>query len=185
MNQYILLLLFCAINDISAASLTAKFFPACFTTRPHCIRPRVEECRDAVFLMRLADPGYPIILGRRDIVESHTRAFEVPRRWLSLPYNCVVKLDVIDPKATDELRLQSLTSPAEKIIRSCIIGSTQCGGSMLVGPKRELELTLGYYSAVEMVTEMLAWASNITLQRPIIVPFNNNRNLTTSSIDSS
>lgn len=184
MNQ-LLLLFFCAINNISAASLAAKFFPACFTTRPHCIRPRVQECRDATFLMRLADPGYPIILGRANIVESATRAFVVPRRWVSVPYNCVVKLDVVDPKATDELRLQTLTTPAERIIKYCVIGSTQCGGSMLVGPKRELELTLGYYSAVEMESELLRSASNTTLERPVIESFNNSWNLTTLSIDSS
>ncbi|KAL9009803.1 MAG: hypothetical protein Q9173_005199 [Seirophora scorigena] len=126
----------------------ARFLPACFPDRPHCIRPRVDECRDAITIMAAADPGYPIQLGRKEVIEDSPRAYRVPWEWSSLPINCIVKLDVTDPKAVELLLLRSLTTPAELVIRTCILGGTKCGGSILVGPNKVLALTLAYYSDV-------------------------------------
>lgn len=100
-------------------------------------------------IMVIADPGYPIILGRPDIVGQGPRSYDVPRMWSSLPYNCVVKLDVTDPKAVEEVFLKTLTAPAEVVIRKCIIGGTGCGGSILAGKTKMLRLTLAYYTSVE------------------------------------
>ena len=129
--------------------LAAKNIPSCFPTRPYCIRPRVDECYDAIFLVTQADPGYPIILGRPEVVGDSPRSFGVPRSWASLPPNCILKLDVTDPRASEELRLKSLTVPAEVVVKKCIIGGTGCGGSILVGQSQVLELTLAYYTAVD------------------------------------
>ncbi|KAL8995463.1 MAG: hypothetical protein Q9169_004804 [Polycauliona sp. 2 TL-2023] len=123
--------------------------PTCFPTRPHCIRPRVDECRDALSVMVKADPGYSVILGRPEIVGDGPRSYGVPRMWSSLPFNCIVKIDVTDPKAWDETILKTLTAPAEVVIRKCIMGGTGCGGSMLVGKEKVLRLTLAYYTSIE------------------------------------
>lgn len=95
-----------------------------------------------------ADPGYPVILGRPGVVGDGPRSYGVPRAWSSLPYNCVVKLDVTDSRAVEEVFLKTLTAPAELVIRNCIIGGTGCGGSILVGRNEGLELTLAYYTGV-------------------------------------
>ncbi|KAL8679990.1 MAG: hypothetical protein Q9224_006984, partial [Gallowayella concinna] len=73
--------------------LPADIVPICFPTRPHCIRPRVEECREAIDLMHTVDPGYPITVGRSEITEHIPHAFIVPRIWSSVPVNCIVKID--------------------------------------------------------------------------------------------
>ena len=187
MNRLFLLFLY-AITSIHAApaqnSFKGRFIPACFSSRPHCIRPRAEECRDAVFLMGAADPGYPVVFGRANVVEHFSRPFIVPRRWSSVPNNCVVKIDVVNPATTDEFLLHRLVLPAEIIIEACILAGTQCGGSMLVGPRREVELTLGYYGAVTMGPSMLGLPSNTTalLQSPTIDQLIDDRNLTALSI---
>ncbi|KAL8955480.1 MAG: hypothetical protein Q9193_006692, partial [Seirophora villosa] len=132
------------------ASPRARLLPTCFPDRPHCIRPRVNECRDAVTIMAAADPGYPMELGRKEVLEDSPRPYRVPREWSSLPINCIVKLDVIDPKAVEVLLLRSLTLPAELVIRKCILGGSMCGGSILVGPNKALALTLAYYSDLSL-----------------------------------
>ncbi|KAL8964953.1 MAG: hypothetical protein Q9197_006736, partial [Variospora fuerteventurae] len=109
----------------------------------------VEECRDALSIMTLADPGYPIDLGRKEVIGDGPRSYAVPREWSSLPLNCIVKIDVIDPKAVEVIpTLKALTAPAELIIRQCLLEGTQCGGSILVGPRKVLKLTLSYYTDV-------------------------------------
>lgn len=156
--MYQILLVFFFLNQliINIAAAPPKFhslygantLPTCFPTQPHCIRPRVDECRDALSIMVKADPGYPVILGRPGVVGDGPRAYGVPRAWSSLPYNCVVKLDVTDPRAVEEVFLMTLTAPAELVIRNCIIGGTGCGGSILVGRNEGLKLTLAYYNGV-------------------------------------
>ncbi|KAI4271840.1 MAG: hypothetical protein L6R35_006513 [Caloplaca aegaea] len=99
--------------------------------------------------MTRADPGYPLDLGRKEVVGDGPRSYGVPRVWSSLPINCLVKIDVIDPKAVEVVpSLKALTAPAELIIRKCLLEGTQCGGSILVGPRRVLKLTLSYYTDV-------------------------------------
>lgn len=136
--------------------------PKCFSTRPHCIRPRAEECRDAIYLMRTADPGYSVILGRDEIIKHAPRAFTVPYMWSSLPINCIVRVDVTDSKATEEVTLKSLAAMAEVVVRKCIIGDTGCGGSVLIGKAGKLRLTVSYYTAMDRVERLLVWHSNIT-----------------------
>ena len=42
----------------------------------------------------------------------------------------------------------ALTYVAELIVQQCVIGGTGCGGRMLVGGRRVLELMVGYYNSV-------------------------------------
>ncbi|KAL9026047.1 MAG: hypothetical protein Q9196_005228 [Gyalolechia fulgens] len=167
MSWVVILLFHTAITLINAAPSptvrAAKTLPSCFPTRPHCIRPRVDECRDAIFFMGNVDPGYPVILSRPGIGEPTSRWFGVPRLWGSIPHNCVVKIDVTDPKASDEVLLKSLAIPAEFVIKKCIIGGTGCGGSILVGKAKVVELTLAYYTAVKPDDGFVMVASNGTV----------------------
>lgn len=132
-------------------SLGASVVPTCFPTRPYCIRPRAEECRDAIFLMASTDTEHPVIFGRPDVIKDTPRAYAVPQKWGSVPENCIVKIDVTDPRATEEVRMRSLAALAEVVVRKCVLGGTGCGGSASVGSVRSaLELTLGYYTAVDI-----------------------------------
>ncbi|KAL8938825.1 MAG: hypothetical protein Q9216_003685 [Gyalolechia sp. 2 TL-2023] len=188
MSWLLIVLLHIAITIIKAAPSPAagapRTLPSCFPTRPHCIRPRVDECRDAISLMGNIDPGYPVILSRPECSEGTSRSYSVPHAWASVPKNCVVKLDVTDPKASDELFIKSLTIPAELVIRKCIIGGTGCGGSILVGKAKVLELTLAYYTAVEVgssgygvltldsnekYTKLLDWYGKLSTRRVDLV----------------
>ena len=96
-----------------------------------------------------ADPGYPVFLGRPGIVGQGLRDYGVPRIWSSLPINCIVKLDVTEPKAVEEVILKTLTAPAEFVIRKCIAEGTGCGGSILVGKWKQIRLTMAYYTSLE------------------------------------
>jgi len=99
--------------------------------------------------MRYTDPGYVTVLGR-DVAHS-PRSIPLPYIWHSGPIkNCVVKLDVTDPEARDTLRLQTLTTPAEEILAVCVTGGSMCGGKVLVGKLKVLELTVGYYSTIRL-----------------------------------
>jgi len=123
--------------------------PSCFASGPACLRPRLDECRDAISKMRYTDPGYITSFGRD--VEHSPRAIDLPYIWHSGPVkNCVVKLDVTSPDARDTLRLQTLTKPAEEILARCVTRGSMCGGKVLVGNLRVLELTVGYYTAVTL-----------------------------------
>lgn len=113
--------------------------------------------------MGSVDPGYPVILSRPDVGEPMSRSYDVPRSWASVPLNCVVKIDVTDPKVSEELFIRSLAIPAEVIIRKCIKGGTGCGGSILVGKENNLELTLAYYTAFRPEDGFLMVASNGTV----------------------
>lgn len=127
--------------------LNAIPVPSCFASSPACLRPRLDECRDAISKMRYTDPGHTTELGR-DVADT-SRSIRLPRIWHSGPIkNCVVKLDVKSPEARDTLRLQTLTRPAEGILARCVMQGPMCGGKVLVGNMRVLELTVGYYSAV-------------------------------------
>lgn len=167
MSCLIILLFHVAIAIVDAApprtALAAKILPTCFPTRPYCIRPRIEECRKAISLMGVADPGYPIIVGRPDVVKGKSHSYSVPHAWASVPVNCVVKIDVTDPKATDEVTLISLTALAEVVIKNCILGGTGCGGSILAGKSKVLELILAYYTAIPHEGRLLSTASNGTI----------------------
>lgn len=66
-----------------------------------------------------------------------------------MPPNCVVKIDVTDPKASETIFIKQLVIQAEVVVRKCIIGGTGCGGEILAGDKRVLRLTLAYYTAVD------------------------------------
>ncbi|KAL8999974.1 MAG: hypothetical protein Q9188_005773, partial [Gyalolechia gomerana] len=164
MSWLLILLFHIATTLINAApspiALAAKPLPSCFPSRPYCIRPRIDECRDAISLMSSVDPGYPVILSRPDVGEASSRSYDVPRSWASVPQNCVVKIDVTDPKASEELFIRSLAISAEVIILKCIKGGIGCGGSILVGKEKNLELTLAYYTAVRPEDGFLMVASN-------------------------
>lgn len=69
----------------SLRPLLASIEPTCFPTRPYCIRPQVNECRDAIVFMAGSDPGFPFIFGRADVVKQEARAYGVPRKWDSIP----------------------------------------------------------------------------------------------------
>lgn len=145
-------LLFATIDAAPSPTVlaaTEKALPTCFPTRPHCIRPRAEECREATALMGSFEPGHPVILSRPEMSEQSSRSYTVPRQWASVPPNCVVKLDVTDPKASDQLFIKSLVIQGEIVIKKCIIGGTGCGGEILVGDRRVLRLTLAYYTAIK------------------------------------
>lgn len=146
----------------SRTSLAAKIHPSCFPTRPYCIRPQLAECRDAILLMGAADPGYPVILGRADIVGGLPHSYSVPQIWNSVPKNCVLKIDVTDPRDTEVVALKSLILPAEILVEECIIRGTGCGGSILAGKKRVLKLTLAYYTALHFSSGFLEAYSNDT-----------------------
>ncbi|KAL8910192.1 MAG: hypothetical protein Q9171_004490 [Xanthocarpia ochracea] len=150
----LLLSLFVSIGAIptlpSRKPIVGGIRPTCFPTRPYCIRPRVEECRDAIYLMGTTGPDYPVIFGRDDAIIDMPRAYGLPRKWASLPDNCVVKIDVYDPQATDEATMKMLAASAELIVRWCILEGTGCGGTIMTGRTKALELTLGYYTAVDL-----------------------------------
>lgn len=129
------------LNLAWAASL-----PECFPISPACLRPQVHECRNAIMKMRLTDPGYVTIFGRH--VQHRSNTIEVPRIWQSYPTNCAVKLDVVLEEATDSFRLQTLTRQGEELIANCIVGGNHCGGAINVGPKRVMQLRVGYYAAI-------------------------------------
>ncbi|KAI4229103.1 MAG: hypothetical protein L6R40_008076 [Gallowayella cf. fulva] len=171
MNSLYLLLLFFSIITTSTATPASRpltplhaagTVPDCYPIRPYCIRPRVEECRDAIMLMGAIDPGYPVIVGRKEIVSKLPRSFDVPRMWSSLPVNCIVRIDVRDPKSTDETTLKVLTIAAELIVRKCIIKGTGCGGSILAGKSRGLVLKLSYYTDLSVHGIPLGPITNIT-----------------------
>ena len=61
-----------------------------------------------------------------------------------------MKLDVTNDDARDGLRLQFLTTPAEEILKACVTEGTKCGGRLLVGKLKVLELSVGYYTAVRL-----------------------------------
>lgn len=141
---------------------TTGLGPKCFPTRPYCIRPRAEECRDAIVVMHGTDPGYPLIFGRSEIIKEAPHTYAVPHLWSSLPVNCIVKLDVTDPRATEEATLRSLAAMAEVVVRRCIVGGTGCGGSVSIGKGGSLNLMVAYYTVMDRVGGLLAWHSNIT-----------------------
>lgn len=120
--------------------------PECFPLSPACLRPQTPECRAALMMMRHTDPGYVTFFGRH--IQYRRNTIDVPRVWQSFPKNCVVKLDVIIPGATDSFRLQHLTVQGEEIIAACITGGTHCGGIINVGPKMVMQLQVGYYAAI-------------------------------------
>ena len=166
MYQILLFLLIQFLTNITALPpishippYLAGTLPTCFPTRPHCIRPRIGECRDALSVMVKVDPGYPVILGRPEIVGQGPRDYGVPRIWSSLPINCIVKLDVTEPKAVEEVELKTLTVPAEFVIRKCIAEGTGCGGSLLVGKGKKSRLTLAYYTSIEREGVLLDFGS--------------------------
>ena len=159
MNTFVFsLVLFSFIAAIPAASI-----PECFPTGPACLRPQVVECRDALLKMRYTDPGYVTHFGRDLVWRRNT--IDVPRIWHSFPQNCNVKLDVVTAKATDEFRLQTLTTQGEAIISACITRGTHCGGIINVGPKRVMQLSVGYYSAISLTPLNGEQPANISLSR--------------------
>ena len=142
MKSFGLLFVICyVVTAILAASR-----PECFPISPACLQPHVDECRDALLKMRYTDPGYVTTFGRHLVWRRNT--IDVPRVWHSHPKNCVVKLDVIAAGVTDSFRLQHLTTQGEQIIASCIQGGNKCGGIINVGPKRVMQLSVGYYSTI-------------------------------------
>ncbi|KAL8927085.1 MAG: hypothetical protein Q9208_002631 [Pyrenodesmia sp. 3 TL-2023] len=155
-------LLYTFVSSVPPLTPFTGINPKCFPTRPHCIRPRVEECRDAIYLIGVADPGYPVILGRSEAIDHVPHAFEVPYMWSSLPINCIVKIDVTDPTATEEVSLKALAGMSEVLVRKCIIGGTGCGGSVLVGKAGKLRLSVSYYTQVDRANGILVWHSNVT-----------------------
>ncbi|KAI4227736.1 MAG: hypothetical protein LQ349_006660 [Xanthoria aureola] len=167
--MFYLIILFSIIANVKARPssrplrpLVASLEPTCFPTRPYCIRPQVNECRDAIVLMAGSDPGYPLILGRTDAIKHESRAYDVPRKWASIPPNCVVKIDVRDPQTTVETTLKIQASWAEVVVKKCIIKGTGCGGAILTGATKYLELTVGYYTAVEIESLIMLGHPNVT-----------------------
>ncbi|KAI4098036.1 MAG: hypothetical protein LQ339_006604 [Xanthoria mediterranea] len=137
--------------------------PKCFPTRPHCIRPRVEECRETIVRVYDAGPEYPLIFGRAEVIKESPHTFTVPRLWSSVPLNCILNVDVTDPKATEEVSLSSLAAMAEVVVRRCVVSGTGCGGSALIGRGGRLKVTVAYYTAMDrMGPLLLPWHSNIT-----------------------
>lgn len=135
----------------------------CFPTRPHCIRPRVEECRETIVRVYDAGSDYPLIFGRAEIIKESPHTFTVPRLWSSVPLNCILNVDVTDPKATEEVTLRSLAAMAEVVVRRCVVSGTGCGGSVLIGRGGRLKVTVAYYTAMDrMGPLLLPWLSNIT-----------------------
>lgn len=144
---FLTLFVFLSLALSTSLHTNAVTVPSCFASGPACLRPRLGECRDAISKMRYTDPGHIIELGR-DVADT-SRSIRLPRIWHSGPIkNCVVKLDVQSPEARDTLRLETLRKPAEEILARCVKQGSMCGGKMLVGNLRVLELTVGYYSAV-------------------------------------
>lgn len=157
---------------ISALSLVFLFFttavhaasrPECFPAGPACLRPQVSECRDALLKMRYTDPGFVTHFGRHLVWKRNT--IDVPRIWHSYPENCNVKLDAVTDHATDQFRLQTLTTQGEAILSACITGGTHCGGIINVGPKRVMQLSVGYYSSISMTPVNEESTANISLSR--------------------
>lgn len=138
--------------------------PECFPTSPACLRPQVSECREALMHMRQTDPGFVTMFGRHIPWKRHT--IDVPRVWQSVPRNCAVKLDVVAPDATDSFRLQYLTAQGEEVISACITGGTKCGGIINVGPKKVMQLQIGYYSAIAPSHRTTSPPANVSLIRP-------------------
>ena len=137
--------------------------PECFPTGPACLRPQVSECREALMHMRHTDPGFVTVFGRR--IPWKKNSMDVPRIWQSMPRNCAVKLDVIEPEATDSFRLRYLAMQGEEIIDACIIGGTKCGGIINVGPRMVMQLQIGYYSAI-LPPHRTGPPANVFLTRP-------------------
>ncbi len=161
---FLTLSLFLSLALSTSLHTNAANLPSCFPSGPACLRPRLDECRDAISKMRYTDPGHVTVLGR-DVAHS-PRSIPLPYIWHSGPIkNCVVKLDVTGPEARDTLRLQTLTKPAEEILAVCVTGGSMCGGTMLVGKLRVLELTVGYYSAVRLEGLIEAARFNQTRER--------------------
>ena len=140
----ILISLSILLCTVSAAILRDSR-PECFAESPACLRPQVDQCRDALLKMRYTDPGYVTKFGRH----LHWRGYtiDVPRIWHSSPKNCVVKLDAVLEDATDSFRLKSLELQGEEVITACIIQGRHCGGIINVGPKKVMQLAIGHYSA--------------------------------------
>ena len=153
-----------AITCSALKLILAASRPECFPTSPACLRPQVNECREALIHMRLTDPGFVTMFGRHIPWKRHT--IDVPRVWQSVPRNCAVKLDVIAPDATDSFRLRYLTTQGEQIISACITGGTKCGGIMNVGPKMVMQLQIGYYSAILPSHRTTGPPANDSLIRP-------------------
>ena len=130
----------------ASAALLRDSRPECFPNGPACLRPQVNECRDALTKLRHTDPGYVTTFGRHLAWRRHT--IDVPRTWQSYPKNCVVKLDTVTVDATDSFRLRALTRQGEEVVTACIIQGYHCGGVINVGPKKLMQLSIGHYSAV-------------------------------------
>ena len=113
--------------------------------------------------MGATGPKYPVIFGRDEAIIDIPRGYGVPRKWASMPDNCVVKVDVRDPQATDEATMKLLAASAELVVRWCILEGPGCGGSMLTGRTRRLELTLGYYTAVDLEGWLVRMRPNVSL----------------------
>ena len=169
MNRLLLLLLsplFVIIDAIptlpNRKPIVGAIRPTCFPTRPYCIRPRVQECRDTIFLMGSTGPEYPVIFGRDDVIKDIPRAYGLPRKWAAMPDNCVVKVDVYDPQATDEATMKMLAAGAELVVRWCILEGTGCGGSILSGRAKALEVSLGYYTALDFEDSHMHTRPNVS-----------------------
>lgn len=76
--------------------------------------------------------------------------------------NCVVKIDVRDPRHTEETTLKALAIWAEVVVKKCIIKGTGCGGTILTGMTKALEVTVGYYTAVEIGGMIMLGHPNIS-----------------------
>ena len=139
-----------ALSSVIFSLLTlalAASRPECFASGPACLQPQVSECRDALLKMRYTDPGFITTFGRH--VQLKRNSIEVPRIWNSYPKNCAVKLDVVAEQVSDSFRLQTLTTQGEEVIRTCVTHGTGCGGIVNVGPKMVMQLTVGFYAAVQ------------------------------------
>lgn len=142
----------------ASAAILRDSRPECFPESPACLRPQVNECRDALLKMRYTDPGYVTIFGRHLQWRRHT--IDVPRIWHSFPNNCVVKLDAVLEDATDSFRLRTLTLQGEEVITACIIQGHHCGGIINVGPKKVMQLSVGHYSAVGAISRGMRLANS-------------------------
>ena len=160
----------------ASAAILKDSRPECFAESPACLRPGVDECRDALTKMRHTDPGFVTLFGRHLAWRRNT--IDVPRAWQSFPKNCVVKLNTVSEDATDSFRLKALTLQGEEVITACIIQGRHCGGIINVGPKKVMLLSIGHYSAVVSNLRGLGLANSSVADEESAVARNHNRDLT-------
>ncbi|KAL8709865.1 MAG: hypothetical protein Q9220_005481 [cf. Caloplaca sp. 1 TL-2023] len=125
-----------------------KSRPTCSPTRPHCIRPRPAECREAITLLRSADPGHPLTMGRTPHIAGLPNAYALPRAWASVPPNCVIAIDVSTEDSVDEVVLKFEAVVAEALVRACVVAGTGCGGEIVVGRMGGLVMRVAYYNDI-------------------------------------